>query len=58
MERDTTTFKMDAAKEQIIKLQEEIEESSALLNQGADERLSWQEVKELIKTKRNQLAEL
>lgn len=56
--KEQTTFKMETVKEQIDKLQEEIEESSTLLNQGADERLSRQELKELIKTKRNQLAEL
>lgn len=49
---------MDPLKEQMNKLQAEIEESRGLLNQGDVEGLSRQELKELIDNKRKQLVEL
>lgn len=44
--------------EQINKPQAEMEENRGLLNQGNDEGLSRQELKELTATKRKQLVEL
>lgn len=49
---------MDALKEQINKLQAEIEENRGLLNQKDEEGLSWQELKKLTETKSKELVEL
>jgi len=52
MVKNTTTVKMDTLRNQINKLQAEIEENRGLLNQQAEEGLSRQELKELTETKR------
>lgn len=49
--KTTNTGKMDALKEQINKLQAEIEENRGLLNQKDEEGLSWQELKKLTNQK-------
>ena len=49
---------MDTLSDQINKLQAEIEENRGLLNQGAEEGSSRQELKEPTETKRKELVEL
>lgn len=56
--KTTNTAKMDTLKEQINKLQAEIEENKRLLNQRDEEGLSWQELKALTKTEKEELVEL
>lgn len=56
--KDETTCKMDDVKEEIKKLQTEIQESRGLLHQGECEGISRQELKEQIETKEKRLAEL